>query len=220
MREMGIVLFPSLLLLSTSLTKGYAAITRASPLSLGQTLSSPGGTYELGFFSPNNSQNQYLGIWFKKLTPRVIVWVANREKPVTNLVANLTISINGSLILLDSSQNVVWSTRTPSTSNKCHAKLLDTRVPNVLWQDLCELPCFSFMTLKLQTCLISGVDHLGSHYLRRRSSRLSLSPASIISSVIISGAAHIHRHHHHFNHLLFHSVIELSVFAICVKSQF
>ncbi|XP_013596428.1 PREDICTED: G-type lectin S-receptor-like serine/threonine-protein kinase At1g11280 isoform X1 [Brassica oleracea var. oleracea] len=126
MREMGIVLFPSLLLLSTSLTKGYAAITRASPLSLGQTLSSPGGTYELGFFSPNNSQNQYLGIWFKKLTPRVIVWVANREKPVTNLVANLTISINGSLILLDSSQNVVWSTRTPSTSNKCHAKLLDT----------------------------------------------------------------------------------------------
>ncbi|XP_013624314.1 PREDICTED: G-type lectin S-receptor-like serine/threonine-protein kinase At1g11280 [Brassica oleracea var. oleracea] len=150
MREMGIVLFPSLLLLSTSLTKGYAAITRASPLSLGQTLSSPGGTYELGFFSPNNSQNQYLGIWFKKLTPRVIVWVANREKPVTNLVANLTISINGSLILLDSSQNVVWSTRTPSTSNKCHAKLLDTRVPNVLWQDLCELPCFSFMTLKLQ----------------------------------------------------------------------
>ncbi|CDY62412.1 BnaCnng40250D [Brassica napus] len=126
MREMGIVLFPCLLLLSTSLTKGYAAITRASPLSLGQTLSSPGGTYELGFFSPNNSQNQYLGIWFKKLTPRVIVWVANREKPVTNLVANLTISINGSLILLDSSQNVVWSTRTPSTSNKCHAKLLDT----------------------------------------------------------------------------------------------
>ncbi|KAF2613926.1 hypothetical protein F2Q70_00010423 [Brassica cretica] len=59
-------------------------------------------------------------------------------------------------------------------------------------------------------CLISGVDHLGSHYLRRRSSRLSLSPASIISSIIISGAAHLHRHHHHFNHLRFHSVIELS----------
>ncbi|KAJ0260274.1 S-locus glycoprotein domain-containing protein [Hirschfeldia incana] len=114
---------------------GYAAITRESPLSLGgQTLSSPNGSYELGFFSPNNSRNnQYVGIWFKKITPRVVVWVANREKPITTPSANLTISGNGSLILLDSRQKVVWSSSTrggeePSTSNnnKCHAKLLDT----------------------------------------------------------------------------------------------
>ncbi|KAG5386667.1 hypothetical protein IGI04_038137 [Brassica rapa subsp. trilocularis] len=102
------------------------AISRDTPLSFGQTLSSPGGTYELGFFSPNNSQNQYIGIWFKKITPRVVVWVANREKPITNPVANLTTSGNGSLILLDSRNNVVWSTKEASTSNKCHAKLLDT----------------------------------------------------------------------------------------------
>ncbi|CAA7020827.1 unnamed protein product [Microthlaspi erraticum] len=123
---MGIVLFSYFLWLSILLNCGYAAITRASPLSLGQTLSSPGGTYELGFFTPENSQNHYVGIWFKKITPRVVVWVANREKPITNYVANLTISGNGSLILLDSRENVVWSTRKLSTSNKCHAKLLDT----------------------------------------------------------------------------------------------
>ncbi|KAH0899612.1 hypothetical protein HID58_049180, partial [Brassica napus] len=41
---------------------------------------------------------------------------------------------------------------------------------------------------------------------------------SIISFVIISGAAHLHRLHHHFNHLRLQSVIELSVFAICVKN--
>ncbi|CAH2038284.1 unnamed protein product [Thlaspi arvense] len=119
-----------------------AAISRESPLSLGQTLSSPSGSYELGFFTPNNSQNQYVGIWFKKVTPRVVVWVANREKPITNPVANLTISGNGSLILLDSRKNVVWSTRKASTSNKCHAKLLDTgnlviiddASGNLLWQ--------------------------------------------------------------------------------------
>ncbi|XP_010492632.1 PREDICTED: G-type lectin S-receptor-like serine/threonine-protein kinase At1g11280 isoform X2 [Camelina sativa] len=140
--EIGIVLFPCFLLLSIFLSCGYAAITTSSPLTLGQTLSSPGGTYELGFFTPNNSQNQYVGIWFKKITPRVVVWVANRETPITNPVANLTISSNGSLILLDSRKNVVWSTRRPSTSNNCHAKLLDTGnlvivddvSGNLLWQ--------------------------------------------------------------------------------------
>lgn len=109
----------------------YASISRESPLSLGgQTLSSPNESYELGFFSPNNSKNQYVGIWFKKITPRVVVWVANRETPITTPSANLTISVNGSLVLLDGRQNVVWSssssTRGASTTNKCHAKLLDT----------------------------------------------------------------------------------------------
>ncbi|XP_023645612.1 G-type lectin S-receptor-like serine/threonine-protein kinase At1g11280 isoform X3 [Capsella rubella] len=139
---MGIFLFTCFLWLNLFLSCGYAAITISSPLTLGKTLSSHGGSYELGFFTPNNSQNHYVGIWFKKITPRVVVWVANREKPVTNPVANLTISRNGNLILLDSRENVIWSTRKLSTSNNCHAKLLDTGnlviidgvSGNLLWQ--------------------------------------------------------------------------------------
>uniref|UniRef100_M4EZL4 Receptor-like serine/threonine-protein kinase n=2 Tax=Brassica campestris TaxID=3711 RepID=M4EZL4_BRACM len=124
---MDVVLFCFLWWLSIFSDCGDAAISRESPLSLGQTLSSPGESYELGFFSPNNSRNQYVGIWFKKITPRVVVWVANREKPITSPAANLTISGNGSLILLDSRNRVVWSsTRGEPSTNKCHAKLLDT----------------------------------------------------------------------------------------------
>uniref|UniRef100_A0A1J3E7J0 Receptor-like serine/threonine-protein kinase n=1 Tax=Noccaea caerulescens TaxID=107243 RepID=A0A1J3E7J0_NOCCA len=124
---MGIV--PCLLFLITTLfsSYSYAAITTSSPLSIGQTLSSPGGSYELGFFSPNNSRrNQYVGIWFQKVTPRVIVWVANRETPVSSSTANLTISSNGSLVLLDGKQDPVWSSGGDVTSNKCRAELLDT----------------------------------------------------------------------------------------------
>ncbi|KAG5375496.1 hypothetical protein IGI04_040092 [Brassica rapa subsp. trilocularis] len=91
----------------------------SSPLSIGQTLSSPGGFYELGFFTPNNTRNLYVGIWFKKIVPRVVVWVANRDTLVTNSPANPNISINGSLILLDGEQDAF-------TSNKCHAELQDT----------------------------------------------------------------------------------------------
>lgn len=98
----------------------------SSPLSIGQTLSSPGGFYELGFFTPNNTRNLYVGIWFKKIVPRVVVWVANRDTLVTNSPANPNISINGSLILLDGEQDVIWSTWEAFTSNKCHSELQDT----------------------------------------------------------------------------------------------
>ncbi|KAF8114153.1 hypothetical protein N665_0040s0009 [Sinapis alba] len=75
----------------------YAAITPTSPLLIGQTLSSSDDVYQLFFFSPNNSHNKYVGIWFKGIIPRVVVWVANREKPVTDSMANLTITSNGKL---------------------------------------------------------------------------------------------------------------------------
>ncbi|VYS49647.1 unnamed protein product [Arabidopsis thaliana] len=123
---MGMVIFACLLLLIIFPTFGYADINTSSPLSIGQTLSSPDGVYELGFFSPNNSRKQYVGIWFKNIAPQVVVWVANRDKPVTKTAANLTISSNGSLILLDGTQDVTWSTGEAFTSNKCHAELLDT----------------------------------------------------------------------------------------------
>ncbi|CAH2047891.1 unnamed protein product [Thlaspi arvense] len=104
----------------------FAGITRESPLSIGQTLSSSDEVYELGFFSPNNSQNQYVGIWFKGFIPRVVVWVANREKPVTDSTAHLTISTNGSLLLLDGKDGLVWSTRDTSASNGSRADLSDS----------------------------------------------------------------------------------------------
>jgi hypothetical protein len=49
----------------------------------GETLAN-GGTFEMGFFSPGNSKGRYLGIWYKNLTPFIVLWVANRETPVHN----------------------------------------------------------------------------------------------------------------------------------------
>ncbi|XP_018447217.1 G-type lectin S-receptor-like serine/threonine-protein kinase At1g61360 [Raphanus sativus] len=142
--------FPCLLLLTLFWTYGSADITTSTPLSIRQTLSSPDGSFELGFFSPNTSQNhQYLGIWFKRVTPRVYVWVANRENPVTSLTANLTISSNGTLILLDEKQALLWSSGEESllTSNQCHAELsnsgnlvvVDNVTGTYLWQSFDHL---------------------------------------------------------------------------------
>ncbi|KAL1215951.1 G-type lectin S-receptor-like serine/threonine-protein kinase [Cardamine amara subsp. amara] len=124
MGKIGIVFFASFLLIIFP-SCAYAAITKTSPLSIGQTLSSPNGSYELGFFSPNNSRNQYVGIWFKNITPRVVVWVANRDKPITKTAANLSISSNGSLVLLEGEQDLVWSIGESFSSNEFRAELLD-----------------------------------------------------------------------------------------------
>ncbi|KAG7585013.1 Bulb-type lectin domain superfamily [Arabidopsis thaliana x Arabidopsis arenosa] len=125
MGKKRIMFFASLLLFTIFLSFSYAGITRESPLSIGQTLSSSNGVYELGFFSPNNSHNQYVGIWFKGIIPQVVVWVANREKPVTSSTANLTISSNGSLLLFNENNSVVWSIGEIFASNGSRAELTD-----------------------------------------------------------------------------------------------
>ncbi|VVA95247.1 unnamed protein product [Arabis nemorensis] len=126
MGKKWIVFFASLVLFTMFSSFCFAGITTESPLSIGQTLSSSNGVYELGFFSLNNSQNQYVGIWFKGIIPRVVVWVANRENPVTDSTANLTISSNGNLLLLDGKRGVVWSIGVTSASNGSRAELSDS----------------------------------------------------------------------------------------------
>ncbi|KAH0903688.1 hypothetical protein HID58_043191 [Brassica napus] len=118
--------FVCLLLFVMLLSFTYAAITPTSPLSIGQTLSSSDGVYQLGFFSPNNTQNQYVGIWFKGIIPRVVVWVANREKPVTDSTANLAITSKGSLLLFSGKDGIVWSSGETFASNGSHAELSDS----------------------------------------------------------------------------------------------
>ncbi|KAK2975346.1 hypothetical protein RJ640_009700 [Escallonia rubra] len=40
----------------------------------------------MGFFSPGNSKNRYMGIWYKETLPvRTVVWVANRKTPLTDV---------------------------------------------------------------------------------------------------------------------------------------
>ncbi|KAK9074722.1 hypothetical protein SSX86_003040 [Deinandra increscens subsp. villosa] len=78
----------------------------------GETIVSPQQTFELGFFSPSNtSQNRYLGIWYKQLATRTVVWVANRETPLTsNNSGELTLAPGGLLVLRDSTNNqIIWS---------------------------------------------------------------------------------------------------------------
>ncbi|CAL5200787.1 unnamed protein product [Lathyrus oleraceus] len=78
----------------------------------GNTLVSKGGTYELGFFTPGNSNKRYLGIWYKKIPIQTVVWVANRLIPINDSSGTLTLNnTTGNLVLTQkNNETVVWST--------------------------------------------------------------------------------------------------------------
>nr|GEX30390.1 G-type lectin S-receptor-like serine/threonine-protein kinase [Tanacetum cinerariifolium] len=79
------------------------ALTKDSPIDIRKTLVSANQVFELGFFSPDNSAKQYLGIWFKNVTIRKIIWVANRESrlSISDTSCSLTIVDDGNLRILD-----------------------------------------------------------------------------------------------------------------------
>ncbi|XP_038977914.1 G-type lectin S-receptor-like serine/threonine-protein kinase At2g19130 [Phoenix dactylifera] len=104
------------------------SISLGQSVSGNQTIVSKEGNFELGFFTPGNSRNYHIGIWYKTIPVQTVIWVANRATPISNTSsAELKISEDGKLVILNSSKIPVWSSNsTPSTSNSTVAVLLDT----------------------------------------------------------------------------------------------
>ncbi|KAM5580822.1 hypothetical protein ABKV19_010167 [Rosa sericea] len=117
------------------------------------TLVSAGEKFELGFFTPtptgksnSGADSRYVGIWYHKVTPRTVVWVANRDEPLpANSFGVLTIE-EGNLRVLDTvTGKHYWSTDigTSSSSNMI-VKIMesgnlvlmdsDQMAANILWQ--------------------------------------------------------------------------------------
>ncbi|XP_015081045.1 G-type lectin S-receptor-like serine/threonine-protein kinase At4g27290 [Solanum pennellii] len=92
----------------------------------GNTIVSAGGVYELGFFSPGNSKNRYVGIWYKKISPITVVWVANRDIPLNDTSGVLTLNPNGILVLVDKSNVSIWSSNSSRLLKNPKARLLDS----------------------------------------------------------------------------------------------
>ncbi|XP_042396995.1 G-type lectin S-receptor-like serine/threonine-protein kinase At4g27290 [Zingiber officinale] len=98
----------------------------SSSIVYGETLSSAGGIFELGFFSPgDDGSKHYLGIWFKNISAMTAVWVANRDSPLQSARGSLNLTADGNLVLFNGTGFVVWSAGTSGTVNAA-LQLLDT----------------------------------------------------------------------------------------------
>ncbi|XP_076896108.1 G-type lectin S-receptor-like serine/threonine-protein kinase RKS1 [Bidens hawaiensis] len=103
-------------------------ITLTRPLKDGDILVSNEETFALGFFSPANSTDRYVGIWYNKVSEKTVVWVANRDRPITNSSGILSIDETGNLALQVKDQSFVfWSTNVSGVvNNVSSAQLLDS----------------------------------------------------------------------------------------------
>ncbi|GMN72076.1 hypothetical protein TIFTF001_055209, partial [Ficus carica] len=99
---------------------------QSQSISDGATLISKEGSFELGFFSPGNSTNRYVGIWYKNITVKTVIWVANRCSPINDSSGLLTINSTGNLVLLYQNKSVVWSTNSSEQAMKPIVQLLDS----------------------------------------------------------------------------------------------
>ncbi|ERM98381.1 hypothetical protein AMTR_s00072p00040840 [Amborella trichopoda] len=104
-------------------------ISPGQSLTGNQNLTSIGDNFVLGFFTPGNSHNWYIGIWYKKISVQTVVWVANRDKPLADNKSELKISEDGNLVLLNKTQHPIWSTNlslSSTAANATVAQILDT----------------------------------------------------------------------------------------------
>ncbi|KAJ4773291.1 Serine/threonine-protein kinase [Rhynchospora pubera] len=103
--------------------RGKDTLTLGESLQDGDTLISKGDIFELGFFTPGEPNRRYIGVWYRSFSTKLetILWVANREKPVTNLSGGaLALSPDGNLIVTNTGSDVLWSTNisTPISNNQ------------------------------------------------------------------------------------------------------
>ena len=101
-------------------------ITSFQPVRDSDYIISNGSAFKLGFFSPVNSSNRYLGIWYDKKSILPTQWVANREKPLKDSSGVLTISEDGNLVILDGQKGILWSSNVTNSVANSSAQLLDS----------------------------------------------------------------------------------------------
>ncbi|XP_076881351.1 G-type lectin S-receptor-like serine/threonine-protein kinase At4g27290 isoform X1 [Bidens hawaiensis] len=107
----------------------------------GDTLVSTAGVFELGIFRPGNSDNRYLGIWFKNIPSTTVVWVANRDRPVIG-TSPVVLQVNDQgILVLNNNNTAIWSANVTRPSQKATAKLHDTgnlvlmdQSKKIIWQ--------------------------------------------------------------------------------------
>ncbi|XP_055804043.1 G-type lectin S-receptor-like serine/threonine-protein kinase At4g03230 isoform X2 [Solanum dulcamara] len=132
MKATSVLFFAFLVYLSHLKCDSRDIITSSNILSeKRETLVSVGQIFELGLFNTTSEDGEfrnYVGIWYRE-SPKTIVWVANRDKPIpiSDKILVLVIDDDGNLKVLDSTRNTYFSTQLANASSfKRTAKLFDS----------------------------------------------------------------------------------------------
>ncbi|KAK8579173.1 hypothetical protein V6N12_069502 [Hibiscus sabdariffa] len=146
-------------------------ITPGESIKDGETLESDNGTFQLGFFTPGDSKskNRYVGIWYK-VSNTTVVWVANREAPVSDNNGVLSFDNRGILALFNATNGLLWSSSNKGTTprepvlklfdwgNLVVKERNDGDPLNYYWESF-DYPCDNFLPgMKIGKNLVTGFE--------------------------------------------------------------
>ncbi|KAJ6725121.1 hypothetical protein OIU85_022980 [Salix viminalis] len=126
MRRIPVTVFLfSLLFLAPFCHAATDRLTKGQSIKDGETLKSSDENFELGFFSLGNSTLRYVGIRYSKIQDKAVIWVANREKPISGTDGVLRIGEDGNLQVVDGNGRLVWSSNASVASSNATTVRLD-----------------------------------------------------------------------------------------------
>ncbi|KAL3615029.1 hypothetical protein CASFOL_040690 [Castilleja foliolosa] len=139
-------------------------ITSNSSITDPDFLVSTGRVFKLGFFTPENTNNRYLAIYYV-VSEKSAIWIANKDNPLTDTSGTATISQNGNIVLFNGRNETIWSTNATSAApvnttarilDTGNLVLLDTSTGNVIWECFSH-PSNTFMpTMNLTDNIFTG----------------------------------------------------------------
>ncbi|CAO2823748.1 unnamed protein product [Amaranthus hypochondriacus] len=117
----------SIVSFSSTFCSAIVTITPTQFLKDPDSILSKNSIFRLGFFSPPNSSNRYVGIWYNHPSIMEVVWVANRNNPLTDSSGVLKLSGDGNLKVSNYRNQILWSSNvTNPSTNSSFAQLLDS----------------------------------------------------------------------------------------------
>ncbi|KAK1391216.1 Receptor-like serine/threonine-protein kinase [Heracleum sosnowskyi] len=145
MKVTSIILLCSCLLSIITFSSAADSIAAAQTLSDGQTIVSARGEFEMGFFSTKgNPKNRFFGVWYKKISNGTIIWVANRESPISNTSGVVKVSSRGIVVSINQSTDSIWTSNSSRSVKNPVAQLLDTG--NLVFRDANEQQNFAWQS--------------------------------------------------------------------------
>ncbi|WOH02412.1 hypothetical protein DCAR_0521801 [Daucus carota subsp. sativus] len=145
------------------------AIRANQTITDGNTIVSAGGNFELGFFSPGSSKNRYLGIWYM-MSKSTLVWIANRETPLTNTSGVVRFNNKGSIVVTSDGGNIVWTSiskkapiKNPAVQLLDNGNLVlrdaaDSDLENYMWESFDYPVDTQLPGMKFGVDLVHGID--------------------------------------------------------------
>ncbi|XVF42894.1 hypothetical protein PTKIN_Ptkin01aG0402500 [Pterospermum kingtungense] len=125
MMESRLVVLLLLSFYGTGISTTADTITTSNSIKDPEAITSNNGVFRLGFFSPANSTDRYVGIWYNiGIQGQSVIWIANRNRPLKDESGAFMIAEDGNLVVSNGQKEILWSSNVKTPAANTSAQIL------------------------------------------------------------------------------------------------